>query len=61
MLKTITKLLTFDKLVTISNEIICRGSLTEDLFLTKIKTEDKEESITLDNAHNDRILLSTII
>jgi hypothetical protein len=45
MLKTISKLLTFDKLVTISNEIICRGSLTENLFLTKIKTEDKEESL----------------
>jgi hypothetical protein len=45
MLKTITKLLTFDKLVTISNEIICRSSLTENLFLTKIKTEDKEESL----------------
>jgi hypothetical protein len=44
MLKTITKLLTFDKLVTISNEIIC-SSLTENLFLTKIKTEDKEESL----------------
>jgi hypothetical protein len=35
--------------------------MTENLFLTKIKTGDDKESNILDNAHNDRIFTSTII